>query len=457
MAYFVREPGQPPRLYLHHAHGEDAPLPLSISEAQQFALFGVGSRCYALARLAGEERQVVSFDAAWPEPKDWRTVLATVPGDVVECALRERFLCITKRVGDGLETLVYTLDGRFWDKIEYPAGGTVRMYSHRGAGVYYQFSSFDRPPAIGRYDLETRTHRTVFTEDIPNLSKHITRFETGFAAPDGAEIPLSFAWDPEHVSTAPGPLALTTYGGFGAKVTPTYSAFLTVLWQSGCRFAFVSVRGGSEGGAAWHEAGRGRNKPQTIADFIAGAEWLCASGWTQPELLASFGACHSGLVVAAAMTERPDLFGAVLCMNPLLDMLRYDKFDLTYRWIPEFGSAEDPDDFAVLLSYSPYHRIGQSVAYPPVLFVSGEADNRTDPLHVRKMAARMQHEGKPDGVVLADISPARGHSPTMPLSVRIEALTDRLAFLCDALGTRLSPHMDRSAGESSTLQEVRAL
>ena len=177
-----------------------------------------------------------------------------------------------------------------------------------------------------------------------------------------------------------------------------------------------------------------RNRQTAYDDFLSAAEWLIETGRTAPRRLAIFGGSNSGLLVGAALTQRPDLFRAVVCMVPMLDMLRYHLFDNAHVWKEEFGTADDPDDFAALAKYSPYHQVREGVAYPATMIVSGDADRNCNPLHARKMTARLQAANVSANIrYLLDYSKFRGHSPVLPLSERIEALTDRMAFLCDQL------------------------
>lgn len=217
-------------------------------------------------------------------------------------------------------------------------------------------------------------------------------------------------------------------------MTPQFSVFVSFLVERGCLFALPNIRGGSEFGEPWHDAAKRRNRQVAYDDFLAAAEWLIRTGRTSPEKLAIFGGSNSGLLVGAAMTQRPELFRAVVCMVPILDMLRYHLFDNAHFWKEEFGTAEDRDDFAALLRYSPYHRIEKESAYPATLIVSGDADRTCNPLHARKMTARLQAANASGRPILLDYSPFRGHSPVLPLSHRVAALTDRMAFLCDQLG-----------------------
>jgi prolyl oligopeptidase len=226
---------------------------------------------------------------------------------------------------------------------------------------------------------------------------------------------------------------MTAYGGFGVSMTPQFSVLVTIMMEQGAVFALPHIRGGGEFGRSWHDAGRARNRQTSFEDFTAAAEWLCSKGITTPEQLGIFGGSNSGLLVAGAMTQRSELFGAVLCIAPLLDMVRYESFDRTLRWRREYGTVEDADDFRALYAYSPYHRVREQVDYPPVLFVSGDKDDRCNPAHVRKMAALLQSRDSQKSPIVVDYSEQRGHSPVLPLSLRVEALARRVAFLCKEL------------------------
>jgi len=216
-------------------------------------------------------------------------------------------------------------------------------------------------------------------------------------------------------------------------MTPQFSVFVAFLVERGCLFALPNIRGGSEFGAQWHNAAKRRNRQTAHDDFLSAAEWLIETGRTTADKLAIFGGSNSGLLVGAALTQRPDLFRAVVCIVPLLDMLRYHLFDGAKFWQDEFGTAEERDDFAALLNYSPYHNVRDGVAYPAVLMVSGDADKQCNSLHARKMTARLQAANTSEHPIMLAYSEFRGHSPVLPLSERVEALTDRMAFLCDQL------------------------
>jgi prolyl oligopeptidase len=233
--------------------------------------------------------------------------------------------------------------------------------------------------------------------------------------------------------SSPQAVIMTSYGGFGVSTTPTFSVLVAIMLEFGAVLAIPNIRGGSELGHGWHEAARRRKRQVSFTDFICAAEWLCNEGITAPRHIAIFGGSNSGLLVEAVAVQRPDLFGAVLCIAPILDMLRYERFDQARKWRHEYGSVEDPEDFAALLAYSPYHNVRADVNYPSTLFVTGDEDDRCNPAHVRKMAARLQDNKGQLNPILVDYSSERGHLPVMPLSFRIQALARRVAFLCKEL------------------------
>jgi prolyl oligopeptidase len=231
----------------------------------------------------------------------------------------------------------------------------------------------------------------------------------------------------------PSPVIMTGYGGFGIAMTPQFSALALIMMEFGVMFVIPHIRGGGEFGVSWHEAGKAANRQVSFDDFLQAAVWLCENDLTSPDKLAIFGGSNSGLLVGAAMTQRPELFRAGLCIAPLLDMLRYEHLDPAMRWRAEYGTVVNENDFRHLYAYSPYHQVKADINYPAALFVCGGKDERCSPAHVRKMAARLVDRESQTNSILVDYSVERGHSPVLPLSVRVEALTRRIAFLCREL------------------------
>jgi len=239
--------------------------------------------------------------------------------------------------------------------------------------------------------------------------------------------------------SGPLPTFITGYGGFGSCVTPRFTAFASFLLESGFLFAVPALRGGAELGEQWHLAAKREKRQNSFNDFIAAAEWLVSEGRSEPTRIAIGGGSNAGLLVGAVLTQRPDLFRAAICLGPLLDMTRYHLFDFAAGWAEEYGSPQDEEDFHFLLSYSPYHRVQDGTAYPAVLLISGDADTRCNPMHTRKMAARLQAANTSGHPILLDYKSEWGHVPVQPLSKKVEALTDRLTFICHELDVELKP------------------
>jgi len=330
---------------------------------------------------------------------------------------------------------VFDLDGN--QKEEWPVRNGERTVRFLAAScdsdeVMIETESFTRPPAILGCSVHSNRFELWAQKKVPFDSDNYTHTQVSYTSKDGTLIPMFLMGRRDALRGGCHPAIMTSYGGYGVPMTPQFSVFVAFLVERGCLFALPNIRGGSEFGAAWHSAAKRRNRQTAYDDFLAAAEWLIATGRTTPDKLAIFGGSNSGLLVGVALTQRPDLFKAAVCMVPMLDMLRYHLFDNASVWRDEFGAADDPDDFAALLRYSPYHQVRDGVAYPATLLVSGDADQNCNALHARKMTARLQANSCGNPVVL-DYSHYRGHSPVLPLSDKIEALTDRMAFVCEQL------------------------
>jgi len=345
----------------------------------------------------------------------------------------------------------WTLEGEDEGKIDIPPNGTIQMLPQQGSSegsLFYTHESFSLPPSI--YEFVTASGRShIWRRREPSMepNRYLTR-ACSFPGRDGTVIPVTLVARNRERQSGECSVIMTSYGGFGVPMTPQFSVLVAIMMDLGAVFVLPHIRGGGEFGKRWHDAGRARNRQTAIDDFIATAEWLCAQETTSPAKLAIFGGSNSGLLVGAAMTQRPDLFCAVLCIAPLLDMVRYECFDQAAKWKAEYGSVDDAEDFHALFAYSPYHNVRQNVNYPATLFVSGDSDDRCNPAHVRKMAARLQDGEVQTNPVIVDYSAERGHSPTLPSSVRLEALARRLAFLSRELGIEVPAEVHRETAGS---------
>ena len=333
------------------------------------------------------------------------------------------------------EIQIFDLSGQRLGEIPIEDGVTMRLVDSAQAGdeVFLERESFTSPVQICEYSISKNRTSTWAERRIPFASQGFQQTRVWVRSKDGTEIPMSLVGSPDVLDNGCHPTILTAYGGYGVPVTPQFSVFVAFLLERGCLFALPHIRGGGEFGADWYNAAKGRNRQVAFDDFIAVAEWLIQTGRTQASQLAIFGGSNSGLLAACALTQRPELFRAVVCIAPILDMVRYHLFDDAQLWQHEFGTSADPEDLAALLKYSPYHNVKEKAAYPATLIVSGDCDQKCNPLHARKMTARLQAANVSEYPILLDYKPQRGHSPVLPLTDRVEALTDRLAFLCDQL------------------------
>jgi prolyl oligopeptidase len=379
--------------------------------------------------------EIVELDAANGLPI--RVIVPEWETQIQESAIATDRLYTSYLVGIETVIRIHSLDGEFLGSLHLEEGHTWRLLSGHTSEtdeVFLERQSFTEKPTLFRYQNEAGFCIRWDLSPPPSPSASVVVRSLKYLSLDGTEVTMSVVGRADPQEPTDRPMIMTAYGGFGVTLTPQYSSFVSVMLELGFLFAIPRIRGGGEHGELWHEAARRRNRQVAFDDFISAADWLCAMRYTNPKQLAIFGGSNSGILVGAAITQRPDLFRAALCIAPLLDMVRYHLFDRARIWAAEYGTSDDPDDFAALLSYSPYHCIHEEADYPAVLFVCGDKDTRCNPAHARKMTARLQDRPSQRRAILLDHSEERGHSPTMPLQVRIDALTHRIAFLCHELG-----------------------
>src|SRR6266478_648150 len=421
-------PGAVPKLLLHEIEGFFVP-------------FFVRGQLFACTDLAAPNFRVVRIDIADADPARWRDIVPESNRRIQQFAVAGDQVFVTRIDHFSTRIEVFGLDGKRKEDIPFPPHGSVNLLNRRYTTdkLFYSFTSISKPAAVYCYD--TREEKTfVWDEASVSLdSSAIAVEEIIYTSKDGTSVPFLLAARKDLLHSHPLPTFLTGYGGFGSCVTPRFTAFATFLIEQGFLFAVPALRGGSELGEEWHLAGRREKRQNSFDDFIAAAEWLIAQGRSAFDRVAIGGGSNAGLLVGAAITQRPDLFRAAICLGPLLDMTRYHLFDFASGWADEYGSPEDEQDFRSLLAYSPYHHVENGSAYPAVLLISGDADTRCNPMHARKMAARLQAASRSGHPILLDYKPAWGHMPVQPLSNKIEALTDRLAFICHELGVHVGP------------------
>src|SRR3984885_5968978 len=330
----------------------------------------------------------------------------------------------------------FEVDGKPAADVPLWSLGSVNGTSGRweNSTVFLNFESFNTPNTVLSYDIKTRKQGTWQKSSVPIDSGQYTVEQVWYESKDKTRVPMFLFYKKGMVRDGARPVLLTAYGGFNVSETPVFRALAVVLADQGGIYALANLRGGGEFGEEWHHAGMMEKKQNVFDDFVAAGEWLIANKYTNSSKLAIAGGSNGGLLVGAAMTQRPDLFKAVVCLYPLLDMVRYQKFPPATWWVPEYGSSDDAAQFKYILAYSPYHNVKDGSKYPATLFVTGDGDTRVNPLHARKMAARVQAANGGDNPILILYDTKSGHSGGRPLSKEIEENTDVLSFLFLQLG-----------------------
>ena len=338
---------------------------------------------------------------------------------------------------------LFDLEGKPLNDVTLPAIGSV--YGSGGRWdrdeIFYAFQSYTFAPSIYRYDLKTGETSLWTKVDAPSIDPAAYEVhQEWFHSKDGTRVPMFVVHKKGLQKNGRNPTLLTAYGGFNLSMTPDFRRPAYLWMEHGGIYAVANLRGGAEFGEDWHRAGMLDKKQNVFDDMIAAAEHLIAQKYTDKNHLAIQGGSNGGLLMGAMITQRPDLFRAVVCQVPLLDMIHYQEFQIAKLWIPEYGTAEKADDFKWLFAYSPYHHVKPGTEYPATLFMTADTDTRVDPMHAKKMTAEMQAEAK-NGTsrthpILLRIETKAGHGAGKPVTKQIEEFTDIYSFLFWQLGTK---------------------
>ena len=380
--------------------------------------------------------RVVAIDLRNPAREHWRELIPQSPETLqgVAC-LNDTFVALYLKDAHS-QVRQLDLSGKPLRKLDLPGLGSVDGFTGKRTDreTFYVFTSFTTPGTIYRYDLETGTS-TVFRQ--PKIAgfdpnQYETR-QVFYTSKDGTRVPMFLTYKKGLKLDGKNPTFLYGYGGFAVSITPAFSLSHVVWMERGGIYAVANLRGGGEYGEDWHQAGSKLKKQNVFDDFIAAGEWLVANGYTSPRKLAIAGYSNGGLLTAASMVQRPDLFGAVIVGVGVLDMLRFHKFTIGWGWTSDYGSPDDPEEFKVLYAYSPYHNLKAGTAYPPTLITTADHDDRVVPAHSFKFAAALQRANGGPNPTLIRIETRAGHGGGKPVSKKIEEAADELSFLFNAL------------------------
>jgi len=423
-------------VYLKDLQHDGRWIPVVEKVDAQFSARVVGGKVLVFTNHEAPRYRIMAADPATPKMEHWTELVPQ--GDAVITdfdVFGDRIVLLELR--DATSRLrTVGLDGSGGPVVDLPDLGTVSEIhaDSRGADFVFDFMSFFHAPALYRYD--GASGKVTSFERLPT-DVDMSRFESRqvwIVSKDGTKLPMFLVHARGLSKDGNHPTLLYGYGGFAQSMKPFFGSALMAWLERGGVYAMPSIRGGGEYGEDWHKGGMLANKQNSFDDFIAAAEWLIKERFTSPEKLAISGGSNGGLLVGAVLTQRPELFRAVLCGVPLLDMVRYHRFQLARLWIPEYGCSDNAEDFKWLFAYSPYHRVAKGTPYPAVLLTAAEGDTRVDPLHARKMGARLQEATSSGRPVLVWIEKKAGHGAGKPLAKVIDQLVDEYSFLMWQLG-----------------------
>jgi prolyl oligopeptidase len=398
---------------------------------------------------AAPRGRVIAVDLSAPSRERWRELIPQAPETLRGVAvLNDSFLALYLKDARS-QVRQFDLGGQFRRELELPGLGSVDGFTGRRKHreTFYSFTSFTTPGTIYRLDLETGKAAVFRQPRIEGFDAG--RYETRqvfFPSKDGTRIPMFVTYRKGLKLDGSNPTFLHGYGGFNISVTPGFSLPQIVWMEHGGVFAVANLRGGGEYGEEWHQAGSKLKKQNVFDDFIAAAEWLVANGYTSRQKLAIGGNSNGGLLTAACMVQRPELFGAVIVGVGVLDMLRFHKFTIGWGWTSDYGSPDDPQEFKALYAYSPYHNLRPGTAYPPTLITTADHDDRVVPAHSFKFAAALQRANAGPHPTLIRIDTRAGHGGGKPVSKKIEEAADELAFLLRTLRGNPAGGPQKAAG-----------
>lgn len=416
--------------------GPDAPVVELFSgfDADYSFVGNEGSTFYFVTTRDAPRKRLIAVDLKRPQPAHWRVL---VP--------EQRFLLsgaeyvggkfiITRLVDAHDEVSVHDGNGKEIQKISLPGFGSAHGFSGRqkDTQTHYFVTGMTSPGKIYRYDTVTGQSTLIEETKVAFKPEDYETSQVFYPSKDGTKIPMFLCHKKGLVRNGLNSVLLSGYGGFDVSLTPAFSASLIAWLDMGGVFAQANLRGGGEYGQEWHDAGRRFKKQNVFDDFIAAAEWLIREKYTQSRKLAISGGSNGGLLVAACMNQRPELFGAVVPAVGVHDMLRYHKFTIGWAWQDEFGNPEEAKAFQYLLRYSPLHNIRRA-AYPPTLILTGDHDDRVFPAHSFKYAATLQQNQTGPNPILLRVDLRAGHGAGKPTAKLIEEMADKYAFLAKAL------------------------
>jgi prolyl oligopeptidase len=430
-------------MYLQDLQTKKAPVQITTGKDFLYGGEFFQGKLYITTNEDAPHYRVFVADASNAKRENWKEIIPQTDAVLQDASVTGGKLLAQYEHNATSELKLFGLDGKKIADVSLPAIGDVFSASGRydRNEIFFGFQSFTVPPSIYRVDLNDVKTSLWAKVDAPSIDSSAYQVQqVWYTSKDGTKVPMFIVSKKGIEKNGKNPTLLTGYGGFNISLKPTFNRSMYLWMEHGGIYAVANLRGGAEFGEDWHRAGMLEKKQNVFDDFIGAAEFLIEQKYTDKDHLAIQGGSNGGLLMGAMITQRPDLFRAVVCAVPLLDMLRYQNFQIAKLWIPEYGSSEDAKQFEWLYAYSPYHHVKAGQEYPAILFMTGDTDTRVDPMHAKKMAALMQAEAKngasKDKPILLRIETKAGHGQGKPVTKQIEENTDMYSFLFWQLGVK---------------------
>lgn len=410
---------------------------LDAADARYSYIENTGSVFYFNTNLDAPRGRIIAIDVKNPDRRNWKEIIPQQPEPISFAAVINEQFVVAYLKDARHELKIFTMDGKPVREIALPTIGTIAGLSgeREDTEMFFGFTSFLYPTTVFRYDFKSHQSTPFWKSELKfDPSGYETR-QVFYPSKDGTRIPMFLTHKRGIKMDGMNPTLLYGYGGFNASQLPFFSVARLAWIEQGGVFAVANLRGGSEYGEEWHRAGMLEKKQNVFDDFISAAEWLIRNKYTSTPRLAIQGGSNGGLLVAACMLQRPDLFGAVVCQVPVADMLRYHRFTVGRYWTGEYGNAEEnPEHFKFLIAYSPLHNVKKGTAYPATMITTADHDDRVVPAHSMKLAATLQANDAGKNPILLRVETKAGHGGGKPVSKVIEELSDIYAFLMKTLG-----------------------
>ena len=380
--------------------------------------------------------QVVLVDPKHPEKENWKTIIPEKEEALQSVSTGGGYLFASYLKDASTKVYQYTYDGKLVGEIKLPGIGSAGGFGgeKRDKEFFYTFSSFSTPPSIYRYTVATGQSVLFRKTEVKIKTNDFVTEQIFFTSKDGTKVPMFLTYKKGMVLNGQNPTLIYGYGGFNIPITPTFSTSNAFFIEQGGIYVSVTLRGGSEYGEKWHKAGMLEKKQNVFDDFIGAAEYLIKEKYTNNQKIAIRGGSNGGLLVGAAMTQRPDLFKVALPAVGVMDMLRFHKFTVGWGWAVEYGNADSASQFPYLYKYSPYHNLKPGISYPATLVTTGDHDDRVVPAHSFKFASRLQEYNTGNSPMLIRIETNAGHGAGKPTSKQIDEAADVWSFVMYNLG-----------------------